>query len=205
MAGSGAPGHSTFNDPNRIESEVDCAPYAGRPAMEQYCAYLQALGLASPEEAVAACARAGEWEHSCRGEWVAVWSRHDRSVDAGAYLSVCGDNHDCAFELIDTRPSSDVLVDIERCDRHTGPYARDCVKHRLNRWLDDGPDTAEVARLAAAETAHAGVIGQAVAHCAAGLGVGSCEGAPDVAARCGQTAEDIRQHPERCAEGPVFQ
>ncbi len=183
---------------------MDCARFAGQASLETYCAYLAALEIGDPVEALAACSRSGEWELSCRGEWVALWSRHDRGIDTGSLLEVCGDNHDCAFDLIESRPSGDTVLDIGRCEKNAGPYAQDCVKHMLNLWLAAEPEGAEIARLAAIQTPHAREVGQAVAYCLSCRGVGACEGSPEVTAQCERAVEDFKRQPERCPGGLVY-
>ena len=186
-----------------IHSDVDCARFVGVEPFEAYCAYLSALDLSKPKDAIAACQRAGDWELPCRGEWVSVWARGDRNLRTEDLLEVCGENADCAFGLIETRPSGDVLADIERCGRHTGAFSHDCVKHMLNLWLNEGPDAEESARVASANTAYSPEVGRAIAYLVACTGTGTCDGAPEVTARCRRACEDFERRPGDCQRGAV--
>jgi hypothetical protein len=183
---------------NHIESSVNCQRFAGDPVLEPYCAYLAIQDNPDPEEAIEGCERAGSWEAACRGEWVSVWGRSGKPADTTTLLKVCGANHDCAFDVIEARPSGDVTVDLKRCEEHAGAYSRDCAAHMLNRWLETGPDVTDITHLTSYESQHAKEQGDAVAYLSACLGVGSCQGSADMVRHCEQTAADFRRRPDRC-------
>ena len=74
---------------------------------------------------------AGEWERECRHAGL-----RRMNASSGGYptlLEVCGENIDCTFELLEPRPSTDVLEQIALC-KYTGDYGRDCTGHAMQRW-----------------------------------------------------------------------
>jgi len=183
-----------------ITSHVDCGRFEADPELAQYCAYLDVQDEEDPEAVIAGCQASGPWEQACRGEWVGTWGRGQTRFDVPTLLRVCGENHDCAFDVLEVHASGDVLVEVDACERHTGPHASDCVGHSLNRWLARQPDADQVARLAALDTPHAEAVGGAVAHAVFCLGAGTCAGSESVTAHCERSVEALKNRPGSCPE-----
>lgn len=128
--------------------------------------------------------------------------RTDRSSGFGTeeLLAVCAGNVDCAFELLDFRPSDDVIEQFELCLLHVGKYGDDCAGHALQRWWFGAPDAADVARVADARTPFAEKVGYFVGASIACAGVGACGSRPDVVRVCENAVDHLTRNPHLCPQ-----
>ena len=49
-------------------------------------------------------------------------------------LDVCGDNAECAFELLEFRSEPDLETQLKLCIDYTGPFVQDCMGHAVQHW-----------------------------------------------------------------------
>ncbi|MSP55544.1 MAG: hypothetical protein EXR69_08075 [Myxococcales bacterium] len=164
-----------------------------------------------------ACGRAGGWESDCHAGWVAEQGRvrpdrrvalHTQALTPIELLEACGPSADCALQQLDAHPDADLLAQIERCERLTGPFVADCAAHGVQRWARGYPGAAEVARVSAGTAAYAVQVGTFVGMVVACAPVGpdpamvpaSCPAGEDslYAKACRQGAEAFRQSPGSC-------
>ena len=172
------------------------------PQVAAYCWMRRGAATEDPEEAAAACARAGALAPDCRGMWVGRQLGSDRSTEV--LLRACGppgdrDSADCAFQVLDARPEDDLLAQLRACTRWASPFAEDCAVHALARWRRSRPGAEEVARVAAA-----GLFPQRSAEVVAAViacqGTGDCGDHPALGAACREAIAEIRRRPSICAE-----
>jgi len=168
------------------------------PAVADYCWMREGAAAADADEAAALCERARSYARDCQSQWAAARLTSDLST--AALLAFCGDNPDCAFQVLDGRPDADVLGQIAACEA-AGPYADDCVVHALSRWRQARPDAAEVARVADAGLAPLEV-GRVVAAVVACQEVGDCGDHPQLSAACASALAEIARTPSICATDP---
>ena len=166
-----------------------CDGYRSMADTYGYCLYKFAGGL--PDEAAVerVCGMAGDWEDECRHAWVAGRMNPDSPFSTEALLRVCGENPDCAFELLDFRPADLVDDQLARCRDHAGRHASDCTGHAMQRWWLRGVDTDEVARVASMRTDFPRKVGFYLAVSVQCDEVGSCEGDPAVQDACERQVE----------------
>lgn len=89
-------------------------------------------------------------------------------------MSVCADNPDCTFEVLDFRPSNEVTVQMDRCVKWAGRFAADCVSHAMQRWYLTQPAADDVARVARVQTRYPDKVGYWVAASVQCRQVGQC-------------------------------
>jgi hypothetical protein len=175
-----------------------CDGYRAIPDTYGYCLYKLAGGLPDIDSVNRICALAGDWEGECRHAWVAGKMNADSPYAMDELLEVCGENDDCAFELLDFRPADLVDDQLERCRLHAGKHADNCTGHAMQRWKLRGVDAEEVARVAAMPTAFPRKVGFWIAASVQCDGVGTCEGNGAVQAACEGQSESFTRKPERC-------
>ena len=202
-AGPAAPAAATPGSVATVDREgsgiPQCDNYRTMPGDAfGYCLYKVAGGLPDVASVERVCGLAEEWEDECRHAWVAGKMNEDSAYDMDTLLGVCGENADCAFELLDFRPAELIDTQLERCRLHAREHADNCTGHAMQRWLLAGVDAEEVARVAAMPSAFPRKVGFWVAASVQCDGVGSCEGNPAVQAACEGQAEAFRRKPHAC-------
>lgn len=194
---------------DRLPPELHrCAPYARLQNALEFCVYKQASNLPSPEDVDRVCPLAGALEAECRRAWVLSRASPALGFSTEALLTACGEDPDCAFELLDTRPEADVLRQLERCASSAGRFASDCAVHALERWVTYNPGESEVARVAARQTAFPEKVGYALGMARGCLGRGACEGEAVVANACADTVRKLQAGELQCPRptlNPGFQ
>lgn len=163
-----------------------------------YCLYKVAGGLPDIASVNRVCALADDWADECRHAWVAGKMNADSAYSMEALLELCGDNADCAFELLDFRPAELVDDQLERCRLYAGKHAADCTGHAMQRWKLAGVDAEEVARVVALPTAFPRKVGFWAAVSVQCDGVGTCEGNGAVQAACEGQVEAFTRKPQTC-------
>ncbi len=169
-----------------------CAPYARSTNTLAYCIVKQAANLPSPMDVARVCPLAGALEMECRRAWTQSRASPRLGFSTEVLLEVCQGNADCAFELLEARPETDVARQLDWCTRAAGEFANDCAVHALERWATARPGAEEVARVAALETPYPERVGYALGVTHACNGGPSCAGAETVRETCEQTAAQIR-------------
>lgn len=119
-------------------------------------------------------------------------------VSMEVLLEVCGANADCAFELLDFRPSNEVTVQMKRCAQHTAQHADDCTSHALQRWYHTKPTAADVDRVAAFETPYFDKLGYWVGAAVQCQQVGSCPEGEQAGKFCRHAVETFTRVPKSC-------
>ncbi|MEC8381579.1 MAG: hypothetical protein VXZ96_14710 [Myxococcota bacterium] len=175
-----------------------CAQYQSSAETNGSCVYKFAGGFPSIDEVNRLCPMAGEWERECRHAWVSGRMNASSGVDTQTLLEVCGENIDCTFELLDFRPSTDVLEQIALCTKYTGDYGRDCTGHAMQRWWHSKPDADDTKRVAQTPTAFPDRVGYYIAVNVACGKTGSCEGDPRMQTVCEKAADNFQRNPDRC-------
>jgi len=187
-------GGSEPGSPPPVERLADCQRYS-EPEFRDYCL----VSLSSrPAARLADCSALSEGADRCRLGWAAS-PADSREVPREEHLVACGEVTDCALAVLDARPDADIVAQLAACRAHTGPHARDCTVHALQRWAATGPDRASfdaVARQADFPVAVGEILGLVVA-C---QGIGGCDGlAPATRAACARAVEvDVPERPEIC-------
>jgi len=113
-------------------------------------------------------------------------------------LEVCDSNADCSFELLDFRPSNEVTVQMDRCNKHAGKHAGDCTRHAMQRWFYTKPTAQDLARVAQFETDHFDKVGYWLAAVVACQGVGECPDDDRAGKFCVSTAATFERVPTGC-------
>ena len=176
-----------------------CARYEGQdPDLYGYCIYKYAGGFETIEQVNLQCGKAGTWENDCRHAWVAGRMNASSGVPMDTLLEVCATNADCAFELLDFRPSNEVTVQIKRCNKHAGEHAGNCIRHAMQRWYYTKPSASEVKRIAELPTNHPDKVGYWVAAIAQCQGVGECPQGTALGNRCQNTVDNFERVPSGC-------
>lgn len=175
-----------------------CEPYKDDEDVYGYCIYKFAGGFPNVDEVERLCPMAGTWEKECRHAWVSGRMNANSGMDMDFLLEICDGNPDCTFELIDFRPNPDVLIQMDYCIKHVGPYIRDCLGHAMQRWWYTKPDADEVARVAAVKSPYPDRIAFYVAASVACSDIGSCDGDSTMNSICLKNVANYKKFPNRC-------
>ena len=175
-----------------------CELYKEDPDVYGYCIYKFAGGFPNVDEVERLCPMAGDWEKECRHAWVSGRMNSNSGMDMDYLLKICDGNPDCTFELIDFRPNPDVLIQMDYCIKHVGPYIRDCLGHAMQRWWYTAPSEEEVTRVATAKSPYPDRIAFYVAASVACSGIGSCDGDHAMKNICLKNVENYKKFPNRC-------
>gem|GEM_PF-1228985 len=176
-----------------------CARYQDKdPDLYGYCIYKYAGGFPTIEDVNDQCSKAGKWEADCRHAWVAGRMARSSGVDMDTLLGVCADNADCAFELLDFRPSNEVTVQMKRCLKHTGPHADDCTSHAMQRWYLTKPTAKDVAFVLEFETPYFDKVGYWVGAVVQCQGKGACPDGEQTGKFCRHAVETFERVPQSC-------
>ena len=182
--------------PNVVDNPLPaCHDYAKDANIYGYCVYKNADSLPSVDSVNLYCAQAGAWAQDCRQTWVISQSK-DTPFDA--LMGVCGQNSDCAFQLLDKRPQEDVLNQVDFCMRYAGHYKHDCVMHAIQRWYFEWPDAEEVSRVAKERNPFPEQIGTYIGARVGCDNVGSCEGNADNQMMCEKYVRIYQQDSRQC-------
>jgi len=175
-----------------------CDKYRGDDNTFGYCISRFANSLQTIAEMEAACVQAGDWEGDCRHGWVAGRQQPGSGFSTEALLQACGEAPDCAFELIDFRPDPDPVAQISLCAKHTGPYARDCAGHAMQRfWLTEPAEDAW-ARVATTPMPFQDRVGYWLGVEVQCYSRYACMGSGPTLHNCQQTVSDFQRSPARC-------
>ena len=179
-----------------------CAPYARVPNALAFCVYKSAGNLPSPMDVNRICPLAGDYERECRRSWVSSRSSTAYGYSTEVLISVCAGDPDCAFEMLDARPVSDVLIQLEYCAGSAGPYSSDCAVHSMERWVKAGPNLAEVQRVESASTRFPQQVGYGVGLALACYGLGACQGTGAEGSMCQNTWQKVSLGHLQCPRAP---
>ena len=174
-----------------------CLDYVTDADTYGYCVYKQAATLADIESVHTYCPQSGSWQEDCQQTWVI---EHKEAYPLETLMNVCGQNADCAFELLDSKPHEDVLMQVELCIRHAGRYRHDCVMHAIQRWYFTWPDAEEVSRVAHKRNPFPEQVGTYIGARVACDGVGTCAGETENKRMCEKYVveyEDKRKCPNQ--------
>jgi len=175
-----------------------CKKYSEVPDAYGYCLYKFSGGFRSIKEIDMFCPQAGDWELECRHAWVSGRMHADSGFSTKILLQACGENPDCAFELVDFRPETDVLKQIDLCAKHVRKHIRDCVGHAMQRWWHTNPNAEEVSRI----LQQAAPVPDRVAYFAAASsqcsGIGSCKGEEYLQRLCEKNVRHFQRFPQAC-------
>ena len=81
-----------------------CRDYLNDSESFAYCMMEQVVFFTSLEDAASHCELAGEGASQCRHRWVSVQRANPDGYSREELMAFCGDNADCAFELLEFRP-----------------------------------------------------------------------------------------------------
>jgi hypothetical protein len=163
-----------------------------------YCLYKMSGAFQSLEEVELWCGQAGQWEGQCRHAFVAG-RMHNAQWALEDLLKACGKgNPDCAFEVLDFRPSDDVLVQVKRCEEWTERHQADCVGHAAQRWWLASPAADDLSRVGLGAAAYPDKFGYYMAARVACDKVGACDGEASVKQFCENTVATFTREPTKC-------
>jgi len=176
-----------------------CRDYKDLPDVYGFCLAQVAgrgQGKASADEI---CRAAGSWEDDCRSSWVASRSGEHSPWDLEVLIESCPKQKaDCRFEVLDSRPHRDVMVQIERCFQYAGSFSGDCIAHALDRWVRQRPGVDEIERVAQLNIAPDRVGSYLFAIKSCYGTIDSCIGSPKVKEACINSEKDQRRDPDLC-------
>ena len=176
-----------------------CQDYKELPEVYGFCLSQVAgrgQGKATADEI---CRTAGTWESECRTSWVASRSGEHSPWDLQVLLDACPrDKGDCRFEVLDSRPHQDVMVQVERCFQNARSYSGDCIAHALDRWVRGRPGLAEIERVAQLNIAPDRVGSYLFAIMSCYGTIDACLGSPKVKEACLNSERDQRRDPVLC-------
>ena len=174
-----------------------CLDYVTDAETYGYCVYKNAATLPDIGSVNTYCPQAGSWQDDCKQTWV---MEHKDAHPLETLMEVCAQNADCAFELLDSKPHDDVLVQVELCIRHADRYRHDCVMHAIQRWYFTWPDAEEVSRVAQERNPFPEQVGTYIGARVACDGVGTCDGETENKRMCEKYVveyEDKRKCPNQ--------
>lgn len=189
---------------------ADCERYRDLPDVRGYCLMKVAATGQGPEDALQVCGDAGIWESDCRQAWSTSRARGGMTDRHGRWhpspwttmdlLTGCGENDDCRFAILDTRPDDDVVQQARLCVEHGGKYRNDCVSHALDRWMRTLPTPEELHRVSSAPNDNPVELGRYLAISVACLEVGGCTGPDDVREACEKSVLSIQADAPFCED-----
>ena len=172
-------------------SSSTCSAYSQNSSDYGYCLYKHAERIESITEIEEYCSHAGKWQQDCRQSW--VQSKIDR-YSLEELIGICQQNTDCAFEVLDERPSEDLLIQIERCEAYAYRYFPECVSHATWRWYYTDPSIKEMQRVSKANLRSASFhVAEMIAARVQCSNVGSCEDAGRYAQQCKQNTGKFKE------------
>ena len=77
------------------------------------------------------CSWAKRWEEQCIYNWVVTKIAPDSGYTTPQLLELCGSIKDCAFRVLDLRPSEQVLTQLALCKKHLKTNFDDCAMHAM--------------------------------------------------------------------------
>ena len=163
--------------PNVVEQPLSlCIDYAKDAELYGYCIYKNVDSFSERASVTEQCPHAGTWQDDCRQSWV---MSHKDKYDLNELMNVCGQNADCAFHILDSKPHPDLLQQVDLCIQYADRYRHDCVMHAIQRWYFEWPDAEEIARVAKERSPFPEQIGTFIGARVACDGVGTCDGTPE--------------------------
>ena len=177
-----------------------CAPYAAMSDVYGACVSRTVAHLRTIDAVEQLCASAGDWEDHCRHVWVAAQDRTACAWTLDELLRACGDNEDCAFQVLDAHAVGDVVSQVAQCERHAPSLAIDCVRHTAQRWaFEVAIDEQEAARVIQALRRYPEQVGTALALADVCKHTVSCDDGDDPAWKwCRAERDGYRKLPDRC-------
>jgi len=177
-----------------------CQDYKSLPEVYGFCLSQVAGRGQGKSTADEICRTAGTWEAECRTSWVASRSSEHSPWDLQVLLDACPqDKGDCRFEVLDTRPHRDVMVQIERCFQNARSFSGDCIAHALDRWVRGRPGIEEIQRVSQLNIAPDRVGSYLFAIKACYGTIDTCIGSPKVKEACLNSEKDQGRDPALCA------
>ena len=178
-----------------------CRDYLDDSESFAYCMMEQVVYFTALEEAAAHCELAGEGESQCRHRWVSVQRANPDGYSRDELMAFCGDNADCAFELLEFRPHEDMQEQISLCQAHTAEHEENCVGHAIQAWWLAGVDDESFRAAAEVASPYPEKMGYFLAASVAcsDPAVGDCQWAhTSVVAHCERHQEAMMRKPETC-------
>ena len=164
-----------------------CSDYLNDVQTYKHCASKTAITDADMNTIHSHCAHALDLEMECRHKWVRA---NLAKYDFNSLKTVCNQDEDCVFDLLDNTPDEDVLVQVQRCEQYLYHFRRDCIMHAVQRWYFQWPPDWEMQRVAKASSRNPELIGMYLAGRVACDGVGSCDGNMEIEMQCERYVEE---------------
>ena len=166
-----------------------CSDYLNDVQTYKHCASKTAITDADMNTIHSHCAHALDLEMECRHKWVRA---NLAKYDFNSLKTVCNQDEDCVFDLLDNTPDEDVLVQIERCEQNLHHFRRDCVMHAVQRWYFQWPPDWEMERISQSPSRNAELIGLYVGARVECDGIGACTGHVENKAQCERYVRDYQ-------------
>jgi hypothetical protein len=126
-----------------------CGLYRGLPDAWALCAAEHAPPTDRVDEAVAACETFGTVASACTREWALGRAHRADPPARRMLLPLCAGAADCAFQLLDALPATELDEQIAACVEWAPPYQRDCIGHAAHRWTTSHPSADSCLRMVA--------------------------------------------------------
>ncbi|MCB9777229.1 MAG: hypothetical protein H6742_01530 [Alphaproteobacteria bacterium] len=116
-----------------------CAAYAERPDVFAQCILQQAPD--APTIEAARCDQAGDWELSCRIQWI---SHHGELPFEVLWAACPEDSDECRMTVLDWYPLP-LAQQVAACSDLSGQLPHSCLSHALTRVLGGRPNAQQLA------------------------------------------------------------
>ena len=171
-----------------------CEEYIQDENVYGYCVYQKIDTLLDINSVNRYCIQTGNRQDNCRQAWV-MSQADNRPLEE--LLPICGNNSDCALELLDSKHHDDVLGQVNLCLQYTNQYAHDCVMHAIQYWYFTWPTKDEMSIVAKKPSPYPEQVGMYLGARVGCDGVGNCEGNSEIQAMCERYVE-IFQDETQC-------
>ena len=178
-----------------------CRDYLNDSESFAYCMMEQVVFFTSLEDAASHCELAGEGASQCRHRWVSVQRANPDGYSREELMAFCGDNADCAFELLEFRPHENMEEQIQLCQAHTAEHVENCVGHAIQAWWLAGVSEESFRSTAEMASPYPEKMGYflAASVVCSDPPVGDCQWAhPSVIAHCERHEDAMTRKPETC-------
>ena len=150
-----------------------CAQYRRRIEEYGYCLMQAVPDMPDREAALLRCSETGPWRDDCQARWVERWNHADSPVSTEDLLAACPTD-DCKFTVLDARPETDVLAQVEKCTSDAGALGEDCARHALHRWVITQPSAEEIQRVLVQRRSHHELVAHYAGQSIGCTGQGQC-------------------------------
>ncbi|MBM75766.1 MAG: hypothetical protein CMK59_10225 [Proteobacteria bacterium] len=189
--------HNSLSSPHK-EWFDSCSEYEVGTDAFGFCLYKESETMNSISDLKEYCSWAGGWESQCIYNWVATKIAPNSGYSTVDLLELCGNIKDCAFRVVDYRPTQDVLDQLNLCKRYVRRNFDDCAMHAMLNWWKKNPSEEEVLRLMKAESEisrHLGYYLTVRIYCD---GVGECKGSKVMQTRCLELSKAFKKGEKQC-------